>query len=498
MKKPDNLILVIFGASGDLNKKKLLPALYNLFQSGRLPNNFAILGIGRKNLNDDSFRDMAASLNEIMGEKKEAFLKILYYLSIDTSLLEDYAKIAGRLVDLDARHHTNGNYIFYMSTPPSMFSTIAENLGFYGLNRQKNNHSQWRRLIIEKPFGYNLDTALSLNQELLKYFSEKQLYRIDHYLGKETVQNIMVTRFSNSIFEPIWNRNYIDHIQITASEDIGIDDRSGYYDHSGALRDMIQNHLMQLTGMITMEPASLSDSTSIRNEMVKVFQSLRPMSSTDIKENVIRGQYAPATIDDKKYIGYKEELGIAATSKTETYIALKIFIDNWRWKDVPIYLRSGKRLKNRVSEAVIQFKETPHSIFGNNSGNRNNRLVIRIQPNESMLLTFGMKVPGTGFEVKEVGMDFHYTDLSSEALPTAYERLLLDCMNGDSTLYSRADAVEATWRFISPILDAWNTQKDIPLYQYESLSWGPSEANRLFGNTGYGWRNPCPEVKTTC
>ena len=327
---------------------------------------------------------------------------------------------------------------------------------------------------------------------MLKYFNEDQIYRIDHYLGKETVQNMLVTRFSNGIFEPLWNHNFIDRVEITSAESLGVEGRGGYYDNSGALRDMLQNHLMQLVGFVAMEPPVVMEADAIRNEIVKVFQSLRPFSENMIFKNVIRGQYTGSVIRNEKFLGYREEPGVDPYSRTETYVALKFYIDNWRWAGVPFYIRTGKKLPTRVTEVVIHFKKVPHNLFGQSMSTLNNQLIIRIQPDEGILLKFGMKTPGAGFEVQPVNMDFHYSDLSDVNVPSAYERLLLDCMQGDATLYSRGDAVIQAWQFVQPILNAWKTNPEIPIYGYPAGSWGPENADSLI--TGAEWRYPCKNL----
>ncbi|MDR2147942.1 MAG: glucose-6-phosphate dehydrogenase, partial [Tannerella sp.] len=354
----------------------------------------------------------------------------------------------------------------------------------------------WKRVIVEKPFGHDYESAVKLNGELLEYFTEDQIYRIDHYLGKETVQNILVTRFSNIIFEPLFNRNYVEYVEITSSESIGVGSRAGYYETSGALRDMLQNHLLQLLGIVAMEPPVSSDANSIRNEMLKVFQSLRKLSKEEVPRFVVRGQYTSSTIRGEKQKAYREEPGVAKDSKTETYVAAKLFVDNWRWSGVPFYIRTGKCLPTRVTEIVIHFKENPHKIFSLKNGikNVNNKLIIRIQPNEGLLLKFGMKVPGAGFNVDEVSMDFKYSSLNERYIPEAYERLLTDCIAGDATLYQRGDAVEATWQFVQPILDAWNENPDIQIYGYPAGSWGPEQADKILATDGYEWRFPCKNL----
>lgn len=503
MTQQSGLIFVIFGASGDLTVRKLIPAICDLRNQNLLPENFAVLGVGRSEMTDDSFRSkMQEGILKFLKDtpcevqaKQGDFLQKLHYVSIDTSNGDDYIKLRQRIEELNSSYKAGENYLFYLSTPPSMYEIIVNNLGHQELNK---NHlpESWKRIIIEKPFGYDLITAKDLNQKVLKIFTEDQIYRIDHYLGKETVQNIFVTRFSNGIFEPLWNRNFIEYVEITSSEHIGVENRGGYYDHSGALRDMIQNHLLQLVALVAMEPPVVADSKSIRNETLKVFQSLRPLSDSDIENNVIRGQYLASHIRGESVPGYREEKNVDVNSKTETYVAMKFFIDNWRWSGVPFYIRTGKRLPIRVTELVIHFKSTPHALFGKQSGDGivSNQLIIRIQPDEGILLKFGMKVPGAGFNVQEVGMDFHYSQLSKERLPDAYERLLLDCILGDSTLYSRGDTVEATWEFIDPILNAWKQRPNIKLYGYPAGSWGPDSADPLIDAPEKAWRYPCKNL----
>ena len=498
--KSQNHILVIFGASGDLTFRKLIPAVFALKIQKFLPDNFAILGIGRTELTNDEFRaKMADGITQFstfdhLDEKDVSeFLNVLHYTAINTLDNKDYAKLSKELQHLDQEKKTEGNYIFYLATPPSMYETIPEYLANYGLSDESNG---FRRLIVEKPFGYDLETAKHLNKALLKHFKEEQIYRIDHYLGKETVQNLLVTRFSNGIFEPLWNRNYIHHVEITSAESIGVGDRGGYYEGSGALRDMVQNHLLLLTALTAMEPPVLIDSNSIRNEIVKVFHSLRPIKEEEIEKYVIRGQYVGSNIKGESVKGYRDEKGVKENSRTETYVAIKFFIDNWRWAGVPFYIRTGKRLPTRVTEIVIYFKQTPHHLFASDTAilGQYNKLVIRIQPDEGLLLKFGMKEPGAGFIVQEVNMDFHYSDLSNVYLPSAYERLLLDCMLGDNTLYHRNDAVEAAWQFVDPILKAWKNNPDIKVHGYPAGTWGPSPADDLIEEDELTWRYPCKNL----
>jgi glucose-6-phosphate 1-dehydrogenase len=497
MNLPDNQILVIFGASGDLTKRKLIPALYSLEIQKLLPERFAIIGVSRTETSDDNFREaMDNGLQQFSKEYEAArasdFLKKVYYQSVDAKDSSSYSSLFEKLTGLQQKLNIGGNIIFYLSTPPNLYGIIPQNLAINRLNDQTNG---WKRVIIEKPFGYDLQSAIELNDSLQKDWKEEQLYRIDHYLGKETVQNVLVTRFTNGIFEPLWNRNYVDHVEITSAESIGVEKRGNYYEGSGALRDMIQNHLLQVVGLIAMEPPTSMQSDAIRNETVKVFQSLRPYTESDIYKSTIRGQYLASTIKGKEIRGYREEEGVDPYSKTETYAAIKFYIDNWRWGGVPFYVRTGKYLPTRVSEAVIHFKPTPHSLFYQKGKNdTSNQLVIRIQPDEGILLKFGMKTPGTGFDVQNVNMDFHYSDLSEKRIPDAYERLLLDCMIGDSTLYARKDAVLATWKFLDPVIKAWKNDRHIPVYGYPAGTWGPEKADELIEGQGMTWRYPCKNL----
>jgi glucose-6-phosphate 1-dehydrogenase len=492
-----NHILVIFGASGDLTYRKLVPAVYDLHEQGKLPEGFALLGTSRTEFSDEAFREKmregieAFALRPASEETMESFLAMLHYVAIDTKGEETYVDLKTRMEELAQLHGTDGNAIFYLSTPPSLYGVIPKYLASHGLSQPEQG---WRRLIIEKPFGYNYETAHQLNQELLSYFQEEQLYRIDHYLGKETVQNLLVTRFANGIYEPLWNRNYIHHVEITSAEDIGVGERGGYYDSSGAMRDMVQNHLLQLVGLTAMEPPQVIEAQAIRNETLKVFQALRPITGKDILTHTIRGQYMASHIKGQAVKGYREETGVPDDSRTPTFVAMKFYIDNWRWGGVPFFIRTGKCLPTKVTEIVVHFKQTPHRLFLDECDmphNMQNKLVIRIQPNEGILLKMGVKVPGAGFKVDEANMDFHYSDLGDAYLPTAYERLLLDAMQGDQTLFTRGDAVEAAWRFVDPILQAWESGDDsIPLHGYPAGTWGPDSADEMIGD-GLTWRYPC-------
>ncbi len=494
MKIPEPHILVIFGASGDLTKRKLIPALYELHQQKLLPEKFAVLGVSRTELSDQAFREKMSEFLPLLSQKGEDTKKILeslFYQPVETSNADDYPKLKTRLEELGNKLSIPANYIFYLSTPPQLYPVIPKVLAEAGLNDCSNG---FKRLIIEKPFGTDLSTARDLNKKLLSFYSEEQLYRIDHYLGKETVQNMLVTRFSNGIFEPIWNQNFIHHVEITSAETLGVEERGGYYDQSGALRDMVQNHLMQLVGLVAMEPPVVIEANAIRNEMLKVFQSIRPIREADVAAHVFRGQYSQSHIAGELINGYREEKGVDPLSRTETFVALKFFIDNFRWAGVPFYIRTGKKLPTRVTEVVIYFKTTPHHLFQYQFDTEplNNQLVLRIQPDEGVLLKIGMKVPGAGFRVQNMNMDFHYNKLSGTYLPSAYSRLLLDCMQGDATLYSRSDAVEKAWEFVQPILDAWQNNPDIPIYGYPAGTWGPELVDDLVENST--WRKPCKNL----
>ena len=501
MNQLENQVLIIFGASGDLAYRKLIPSIFDLYMQDLLPESFAVLGASRSNLSDGEFRvKMIAGIKEFAlfketaEDKIEVFSKQLFYQPVDTNDEEDYAKLKTKLAQIDHDFNTGGNYIYYLSTPPSLYTKIPEALSKHGLNKSPNG-SEWRRIIIEKPFGTDLASAEILNQFLLKHFGEDQIYRIDHYLGKETVQNLLVARFANGIYEPLWNRNFIDRVEVTAAESIGVGGRGGYYDHSGAMRDMLQNHLMQVVALVAMEPPTKISAMAIRNEKLKVFQSLRQLTKETINSHVIRGQYLASTVKGEAQNGYREEHGVDSESRTETYIAMKFFIDNWRWGDVPFYIRTGKKLPTRVTEVVIHFKPTPHQLFIENKEmmRNGNILVIRIQPDEGILLKTGLKVPGAGYKVADVNMDFHYKDLQETYVPSAYERLLLDCMQGDATLYSRGDGVEEAWKFVQPIIDHLNNG-DAELYGYPAGTWGPEVADDLIEGKYKTWRYPCANL----
>ncbi|HHF6265665.1 TPA: glucose-6-phosphate dehydrogenase [Haemophilus influenzae] len=488
----DNNCIVIFGASGDLTHRKLIPALYNLYKIGRLSENFSVLGAARSDLNDETFREkMREALihnEETTPDTLDAFCSHLYYQAVNTSDAQDYGKLVPRLDDLHDKYQTCGNTFYYMSTPPSLYGVIPECLAAHGLNTEEYG---WKRIIVEKPFGYDEKTAQTLDVQIHRFFEEHQIYRIDHYLGKETVQNLLVLRFSNGWFEPLWNRNFIDYVEITGAESIGVEERGGYYDGSGAMRDMFQNHLLQVLAMVAMEPPAIINANSMRDEVAKVMHSLRPLTSEDMENNLVLGQYTAAEINGKMEKGYLEEKGVPANSRTETYIALRCEIENWRWAGVPFYVRTGKRLPARVTEIVIHFKTTPHPVFSQNAPE--NKLIIRIQPDEAISMRFGLKKPGAGFEAKEVSMDFRYADLAGAQVLTAYERLLLDAMKGDATLFARTDAVHAAWKFVQPILDYKANGGRI--HEYEAGTWGPVAADKLIAKQGKVWRKPSGLMK---
>jgi glucose-6-phosphate 1-dehydrogenase len=497
MNNTENQVYVIFGASGDLTKRKLVPAIYSLFVQNLLPEKFVLLGVSRTEFSDDEFRsNMKSAISEFKeiedDSKIDEFVKKLFYTSISFDKIATFKKLNERIVELRKSNNIGGNTIFYLSTPPSLYGVIPQNLAAVGLNKQDDG---WKRLIIEKPFGYDLKSALKLKDELLKDWNEEQLFRIDHYLGKETVQNLLVTRFSNGIFEPLWNRNFIHHVEITSAESIGVEKRGGYYDTSGALLDMVQNHLLQVVGLTAMEPPSSLQPIAIRNEILKVFQSFRPIKKEDVKDIAIRGQYLSSSIKGKTVSGYREEEGVGPESVTETYAALKFYIDNWRWGGVPFYIRTGKRLPTRVTEVVIHFKQTPHFLFAQNRlCDDCNQLVIRIQPDEGILLKIGMKTPGAGFEVQNANMNFHYSDFTNQRIPSAYERLLYDTMKGDATLFARTEEVLEAWKFLTPIIECWKNDEDVPLFGYPAGTWGPEHADDLIEEKEMRWRYPCKNL----
>jgi glucose-6-phosphate 1-dehydrogenase len=471
--------MIIFGASGDLTKRKLMPALFSLYQEKRLPDDFIVLGVSRTTYTDEAFRSR-------MGYEAD-FSNHLYYLSMNPADASDYTLLDGRLQQLTGEAKPD-NLLFYLATPPSLYGVIPQCLKAAALNRPHT------RIIVEKPFGYDLQSAQALNTIYASVFNEHQVYRIDHFLGKETAQNILALRFANGIFEPLWNRNYIDYVEVTAVENMGIEQRGGYYDAAGALRDMVQNHLIQLVALTAMEPPAKFTADNFRNEVVKVYDSLRPLTEEDLEEHIIRGQYTASG----KRAGYREEAGVPADSRTETYIAMKIGIENWRWSGVPFYIRTGKQMPTKVTEIVVHFRATPHQMFrGDGEVATPNRLIIRIQPNEGIALKFGLKEPGTGFNVKQVSMDFTYDQLRGVPVGDAYARLIEDCIQNDPTLFTRSDAIEASWRFFDPLLNYWKEKPEVPLYGYPAGTWGPLESEAMMNEHHASWTNPCKNLTNT-
>ncbi len=491
---PDPGVMVIFGASGDLTARKLVPALYDLAAQRRLPMEFAVVGISRTEMSHEDFRKkLLDTLEEqradsVSEDVWESFSKGIFYLPGDSKKPETYEELKGFLKKLDAERGTSGNRIFYLSSSPSLFPAIVERLGEAGMNREEDGG--YSRLVIEKPFGRNLDSAVDLNGDIRRYFREKQIYRIDHYLGKETVQNIMALRFANGIFEPVWNQHYVDHVQITVAEDIGVGTRGAFYEEAGALRDIVQNHLMQVLCLTAMEPPVAFDADSVREEKVKVLKAVRPIPEDDVGEAAVRGQYDGGWVFGEGARGYREEENVAPDSETETYVALKLLVDNWRWAGVPFYVRAGKRMPKKATEISIQFHKTPHTPFSgpDTEGLEPNVLVIRVQPEEGVSLKIGAKVPGSGFEVRSVNMDLLYGSAFLEEAPDAYQRLLLDLMLGDPTLFIRADEAEGAWRILQPVMEGWS--KNAHAARYAAGTWGPEEADDLLGRDGRKWRRP--------
>ena len=490
----DPCAIVIFGASGDLARRKLLPALYDLAAHACLAPRFAIVGFARTQLTDDAFRTSGgefvrnnSELGPVDDEKWRAFAQSVIYAPGEYHHPEAFDRLAQRLAEVDRERGLGGNRLFYLATPPGVYPLVIEQLGRAGLAKSPNGKS-WVRIIIEKPFGRDLDSARQLNQAVLRVFDESQVYRIDHYLGKETVQNLLVFRFGNGIFEPIWNRNYVDHVQITAAESLGVERRADFYETAGAVRDMIQSHVLQLTSMVAIEPPAVFDATAVRNEKLKVLQSIRPYTPETVSQWVVRGQYGPGSVQGASVPGYRQEPGVKPDSRTETFVAAKLAIDNWRWADVPFYLRTGKRLAGRATEIAIQFRRAPHVVFRGRDVEPN-WLVLNIQPDEGISMSFGAKLPGAEMRIKTVTMDFCYRTSFGLVSRSAYATLLNDCMRGDATLFDRADGVEAAWALVDPILQAWASSA--PAFpNYAAGSWGPREADELMEHDGRRWHNP--------
>jgi glucose-6-phosphate 1-dehydrogenase len=493
--------MVVFGASGDLAHRKLLPSLAQIQERGLLSEQFCLLGCGRTEYSDDQFRQLAADAirknsGGVSSDASNAFLEKLYYLSGDYGDARTYERIKSRLAELREKHNVDGCNLFYLSVPPLLYQTIIDHLGSAGLSGRNGSACETRaRLMVEKPFGRDLQSAAELNNTISKWFEESQVYRIDHYLGKETVQNIMIFRFANAIFEPIWNRNHIDNVQIAIAETLGVEHRADYYDKSGALRDIFQNHMLQMLALVAMEPPISFDADRIRDEKVKLLRALRPFECgareagvTPSSCRAIRGQYGPGRIDGRPVPGYRQEEGVDPDSRTETFVAARLLLDNWRWKDVPFYLRTGKRLAKKDTEIVVTFKEIPHSLFGSVGLDQMppNVLVFQIQPEEGISLRFQAKRPGSKICIGTLQMTFNYKGIFGVEMPEAYQRLLLDCMAGDQTLFTRFDGIEVSWQLLMPVLKAWESSPDRP-FEYPAGSESFPQADALIEADGRQW-----------
>jgi glucose-6-phosphate 1-dehydrogenase len=492
---PDPCAVVLFGATGDLSHRKVLPALYQLWRTHLLPHEFMLLAVGRRPYDDETYRaEIRASVERfsrvlpIDEEAWQGFARRITYQRLEFGDAGAYQDLAARLEDIDREHGTRGNRLYYLATQPSAFAEIVGHLGRVGLDHEVQGGG-WRRIVIEKPFGRDLESAHRLNREVGKVFRETQVYRIDHYLGKETVRNLLVFRFGNGIFEPIWNRRHIDHVQITVAESIGIDGRGAFYEETGASRDFLQNHLLQLLSLVAMEPPATFEPNALRDEKLKVLRAVADMTPDEIRRDVVRGQYGPGWVSASQVPGYREEPHVDPQSETETFIAARLMVDDWRWSGVPFYLRTGKRLPKRSTEIAVQFKEVPHRLFQeSNTDPEPNLLAIRIQPDEGIMLRFGAKIPGLGLEVRSVTMDFAYGSAFAVDSPDAYETLILDALLGDASLFTRADEVEEAWGIVDPIIDAWADEPAPAFPSYEAGSWGPEAADELLARDGRRWR----------
>ncbi|MHB8398663.1 MAG: glucose-6-phosphate dehydrogenase [Candidatus Limnocylindrales bacterium] len=492
---PDPFVLVLFGGTGDLAHRKVLPALYQLWRTNLLPHEFMLVAIGRRPYDDETFRaDIRASLERfsrvlpIDEAVWASFRERIVYHDGDFNDPETYIRLTARLDGCDTEHGTRGNRLYYLATHSSSFPEIIGELGRAGLDHEVHG-AGWRRIVIEKPFGRDLESAIRLNREVGKVFRESQVYRIDHYLGKETVRNLLVFRFGNGIFEPIWNRRYVDHVQITVAESIGIENRGSFYEETGASRDFLQNHLMQLLSLVAMEPPASFDADALRDEKVKVVRAIAPLSPDEIRRDVVRGQYGRGWVAATEVPAYRDERDVDPESETETFVAARFTIDDWRWAGVPFYLRMGKRLPKRATEIAIQFRAVPHRLFTDAGADPEpNLLAMRIQPDEGILLRFGAKVPGLGIDVRAVNMDFTYGSAFSVDSPDAYETLILDALLGDASLFTRADEVEQAWGVVTPIIDAWADSPPPEFPNYEAGSWGPPAADELVARDGRRWR----------
>jgi glucose-6-phosphate 1-dehydrogenase len=492
---PDPSTFVLFGATGDLSHRKVVPALYQLWRSNLLPHEFCLVAVGRRAYDDASFAaELHASLvkharvQPVDEETWATFAERITYHRGDFGDEGMTHALAERLDAIDAERGTRGNRLFYLATQSSAFVEIVRQLGYAGLDHEVSGGG-WRRIVIEKPFGRDLESAQRLNREVGKVFRESQVYRIDHYLGKETVRNLMVFRFANGIFEPLWNRRYVDHVQITVAESIGVEQRGGFYEETGATRDILQNHLLQLLTFVAMEPPATFEANALRDEKVKVLRAVTPLSESDAARDVVRGQYGPGWVEGEPVAGYREEPEVDPLSETETFVATRVVVDDWRWAGVPFYLRTGKRLPKRATEIAIQFREPPHRLFRDAGGDPGaNLLALRIQPDEGILLRFGAKVPGLNVDVRSVNMDFSYGTSFSVDSPDAYETLILDALLGDQSLFTRADEVEEAWRIVGPLMEGWESAPPPDFPDYAAGSWGPPAADALVARDGRRWR----------